>query len=42
LNATPQAQTQSRITPFLVEGGTHRRSFITGSVAAKSWMDSLS
>ena len=41
LNATPQAEAQSRITPFLVDGGTHRRSFITGSVAAKSWLDGM-
>ena len=41
LNATPQAEAQSRITPILVEGGTHRRSFITGSVAAKAWMDGM-
>lgn len=41
LNATPQAEAQSRITPILVEGGTHRRSFITGSAEAKSWIDGL-
>lgn len=41
LNATPQAEAQSRITPILVEGGTHRRSFITGSAEAKSWIDDL-
>ena len=41
LNATPDAEEQSRITPILVEGGTHRRTFISGSVGAKSWMDTL-
>ncbi len=41
LNATPDAENQSRLTPFLVAGGTHRRTFISGSVGAKSWMDGI-
>ena len=41
LNATPQAEAQSRIAAILVQGGTHRRTFITGSVEAKSWMDRM-
>ena len=41
LNATPKAEAQSRIAAILVQGGTHRRTFITGSVEAKSWMDRM-
>lgn len=41
LNATPQAEREVKVTPILVNGGTHRLTFITGSVDAKTWMDQL-
>jgi hypothetical protein len=41
LNATQLAESEVKIIPVFVKGGTHRLTFITGSVDAKSWMDSL-
>lgn len=41
VNGTSQAQSQSKITPIQVIGGTHRLTFITGSSEAKTWMDGL-
>lgn len=38
---TPDASAQSKVVAIPVEGGTHRLAFITGSVAAKAWMDQL-
>ncbi len=41
LNATPEARAQISVTAIPVPGGTHRLTFITASVDAKAWMDSL-
>lgn len=38
---TPDTPSSNRITPVLVEGGDHRRTFISGAVLAKSWLDGL-
>lgn len=39
LNGTPDVQATINITPIPVNGGTHRLTFLSGSVDAKSWMD---
>lgn len=38
---TPDAPSSNKIVPILVEGGDHRRTFISGAALAKSWLDNL-
>lgn len=38
---TPEARQKSKVVAIPVEGGSHRLTFITGSVNAKAWMDQL-
>jgi pimeloyl-ACP methyl ester carboxylesterase len=38
---SPDAPPSSKIKAFEVEGAGHRRTFISGAVAAKSWMDGM-
>jgi hypothetical protein len=41
LKGVPITQAKTNIVPIAVQGGTHRRTFLTGSVDAKTWMDQM-
>jgi hypothetical protein len=41
LKGVPVTQTKTNIVPIAVQGGTHRLTFLTGSVDAKAWMDQM-
>lgn len=41
LKGAPEAPTQGNVMAIPIEGGTHRLTFLNGSVDAKAWMDGM-
>lgn len=41
LKGAPVTQAKSNIEPISIQGGTHRLTFLSGSVDAKAWMDQI-